>query len=93
VSKKEAGVAERRKIQFGIFGGGLMGREFAQAGARWDVLSDLSVRPEIVGVCDVNSKVLAWYVENYPELRVATTDHRELLVAAGSLVSRGVPAH
>jgi hypothetical protein len=50
VSKKEAGVAERRKIRFGIFGGGLMGREFAQAGARWDVLSDLSVRPEIVGV-------------------------------------------
>jgi hypothetical protein len=48
-----------------------MGREFAQAGARWDVLSDLSVRPEIVGICDVNSKVLAWYVENHPELRVA----------------------
>jgi len=48
-----------------------MGREFAQAVARWDVLSDLTVRPKIVGVCDVNSKVLAWYVENYPELRVA----------------------
>src|SRR5215210_2539973 len=56
-----------------------MGREFAQAVGRWDALSDLSVRPEIVGVCDVNPEVLRWYVENYPGLRVATTDHHELL--------------
>jgi len=39
-----------RTVRFGIIGGGLMGREFASAAARWLHLADLDVRPEIVHV-------------------------------------------
>ena len=40
-------VAER-VVRFGVIGGGLMGREFASAAARWVHLADLGVRPELV---------------------------------------------
>jgi predicted dehydrogenase len=53
-------VAER-VVRFGIIGGGLMGREFASAAARWVHLADIGVRPEVAVVCDPNPDVLAWY--------------------------------
>jgi 3-hydroxyacyl-CoA dehydrogenase len=43
-----------RTVRFGVIGGGLMGREFASAAARWLHLADLDVRPEIVHVCDAD---------------------------------------
>ena len=43
-------------VRFGIIGGGLMGREFACAAARWLHLADIDVRPEIVHVCDANAR-------------------------------------
>jgi predicted dehydrogenase len=67
-----------RTVPFGIIGGGLMGREFASAAARWVHLAELGVRPEIAAVCDVSGDVLAWYERLDPVPRLVT-DFRELL--------------
>jgi predicted dehydrogenase len=67
-----------RVVRFGIVGGGLMGREFASAAARWVHLADIGARPEIAVVCDVNADVLAWYERLDPAPRL-TDDWRDLL--------------
>ena len=67
-----------RVIRFGIIGGGLMGREFASAAARWIHLAQIGVRPEIAVVCDVNPAVLSWYERLEPRPRLVT-DYGELL--------------
>jgi predicted dehydrogenase len=67
-----------RVVRFGIIGGGLMGREFASAAARWVHLAEIGVRPEIAVVCDVNPEVLAWYERLEPRPRLVT-DYGELL--------------
>jgi predicted dehydrogenase len=71
-------VPETRTIRFGIVGGGLMGREFASAAARWIHLAGFGVRPEIVAVCDLSPDVLAWY-EGLDPRPTLTSDYRELL--------------
>src|SRR5918994_4033638 len=70
-------VAER-VVRFGLVGGGLMGREFASAAARWFHLADMGVRPELAAVCDVDPGVLAWYERLEPRPRLVS-DYRELL--------------
>jgi predicted dehydrogenase len=67
-----------RVINFGIIGGGLMGREFASAAARWVHLAPVGARPRIVAVCDPNPDVLAWYgqLDGPPALY---RDHEDLL--------------
>jgi predicted dehydrogenase len=67
-----------RIVRFGIVGGGLMGREFASATARWVHLADIGVRPEIAVVCDVNPEILAWYERLSPRPRLVT-DYAALL--------------
>src|SRR5919201_5699133 len=67
-----------RVVRFGLIGGGLMGREFASAAARWVHLADIGVRPELAVVCDANPEVLAWYERLRPAPRLVT-DYRELL--------------
>jgi predicted dehydrogenase len=67
-----------RVVRFGIVGGGLMGREFASAAARWIHLADIGVRPEIAVVCDTNPDVLAWYEHLQPRPRLVA-DYDELL--------------
>ncbi len=67
-----------RTVRFGIIGGGLMGREFASAAARWVHLADIGVRPEIAVVCDVSPDVLAWYERLDPMPRLVS-DYAELL--------------
>jgi len=67
-----------RVVRFGLIGGGLMGREFASAAARWVHLDDLGVRPEVIAVCDTNPEVLAWYERLRPAPRLVS-DYRELL--------------
>ncbi len=44
------------KINIGIIGGGLMGREAASAFGRWFALTDFPVKAELIAVCDVNEK-------------------------------------
>src|SRR5205823_79372 len=65
-------------VRFGIVGGGLMGREFASAAARWVHLADIGVRPEIAVVCDLDADVLAWYERLEPRPRLVT-DYAQLL--------------
>ena len=67
-----------RVVRFGLVGGGLMGREFASAAARWVHLADIGVRPELAAVCDVDPAVLAWYERLDPTPRLVR-DYRELL--------------
>jgi predicted dehydrogenase len=55
-----------------------MGREVANALARWFVLENYPVRAELVAVCDVQPKLLEWF-RQVPTVRQFTTDHRELL--------------
>lgn len=82
-----------KKIRFGIIGGGLMGREFASATARWGHLLDMPARPEIVAVCDKNPQLFAWYRENVPVTQL-TADYRELLASPSvDAVYVAVPHH
>ena len=67
-----------RTVRFGVIGGGLMGREFASAAARWVHLDELGVRPRLVHVCDANPETLAWYGRLADEPRL-TDDWRAVL--------------
>src|SRR5688572_17968101 len=68
-----------REIRFGIIGGGLMGREFGSAIARWCHLLDLPFKPALTGLCDANPAIFPWYQANFPSLKVVTKDYHELL--------------
>ena len=68
-----------KTIRFGVVGGGLMGREFASAAARWCHLADPAARPEIVAVCDRGPALFPWYTANFPSIRQVTQEYRELL--------------
>lgn len=67
-----------KKVNIGIIGGGLMGKEAASSFARWFAISDLPVRVELTAVCDLNEDVLLWY-RNVPTVKLLTTDYKELL--------------
>jgi predicted dehydrogenase len=67
-----------REVRFGIVGGGLMGREFASAAARWVHLDPIGVRPVIAAVADPNPDVLAWYERLDPRPRLVA-DYAEIL--------------
>jgi predicted dehydrogenase len=68
-----------RKVQFGIIGCGLMGREFASAAMRWGHLTADVARPEIVAVCDVVPSNTEWFTKNVPTVRHVFQDHHDLL--------------
>lgn len=68
----------QKRLRFGIIGGGLMGREFVSAAARWCHLTDMQVRPEVVAVCDTRPEALEWFAEAAGVSRT-TADYRELL--------------
>ncbi len=69
----------QRIIPFGIIGGGLMGREFASAAARWFHLTEVDFRPQIVAVCDRNPPKVDWFRANLPSVRLGTGDYHQLL--------------
>ena len=71
----------KRKIRFGIIGCGLMGREFAVASARWPALLDMEVRPELVGICDLNENLFEWYTDNFDSIKIVTKNYHELLAS------------
>ncbi|HVB73508.1 MAG TPA: Gfo/Idh/MocA family oxidoreductase [Ktedonobacteraceae bacterium] len=70
---------QKRVINFGIIGCGLMGREFGSAVARWCHLLDLDFVPRVVGVCDSNPAMLDWFTDNFESIQIATSDYHELL--------------
>jgi len=67
------------KIRFGIIGLGLMGREFGSAAARWCHLLESVPNPEINGVCDTNPEAVKWFTDNFPAVKIATDNYKELL--------------
>ena len=67
------------KINFGIIGLGLMGKEFASAVARWLHLSETGMKPEIVAICDKDQTSFSWYTENIPTISQCVTDYKKLL--------------
>ncbi len=67
-----------KDVRVGIIGGGLMGREMASAFARWCALSDVTVRPVLAGVADLNPSTLTWF-QNVPSCEQRVTDYKELL--------------
>ncbi len=71
----------KREVRFGIIGGGLMGREFASAVARWCHLLDQEVQPRITGICDANPAALEWFQNSLTTIEIATTDYHELLTS------------
>lgn len=68
----------KQKMRVGIIGGGLMGREAASAFGRWFVLDDMPVQAELVGVCDLQDKLLNWF-QGVPTVQLLTKNHEELL--------------
>jgi predicted dehydrogenase len=67
-----------KKLNVGIIGGGLMGKEAASSFGRWFVLNDFPVRVQLHAVCDINEQVLSWY-KNIPSVELLTTNYKELL--------------
>jgi predicted dehydrogenase len=67
-----------KDIHIGIIGGGLMGREMASAFARWCALTDVTARPVLTAVADLNPATLAWF-DCIPSCVQKTTDYKELL--------------
>jgi predicted dehydrogenase len=65
-------------VRVAVIGAGLMGREVASAFGRWFALVDCPVRPELVGVCDVNAAALDWF-RQVPGVCYFETDHHALL--------------
>lgn len=70
-----------KTIRFGVIGGGLMGREFASAAARWLHLDFKDARPEIVGICDVNPAARTWFTDHLPSCSISTGDYKDLLAS------------
>jgi predicted dehydrogenase len=69
------------KVNVGIIGGGLMGKEAASAFGRWFALNDFPVAIELVAVCDLSEDVLDWY-RKVPTVKQLTTNYKELLANA-----------
>jgi len=65
-------------VRVAVIGAGLMGREVASAFGRWFALLECGVRPELIGVCDVNPDALAWF-RGIPGVRYFETDPTALL--------------
>lgn len=67
-----------RRVNVGIIGGGLMGREIATALRRWPALLDHPADPQLVAVCDINPAAMDWF-DRIDTVRLKATDYRELL--------------
>ncbi|RZK77149.1 MAG: Gfo/Idh/MocA family oxidoreductase [Pedobacter sp.] len=70
-----------KKLNVGIIGGGLMGKEAASAFGRWFALNDFPVNVALTAVCDLNEAVLDWY-KNVPTVTLLTTNYKELLASS-----------
>lgn len=71
-------MAAQQRVNVGIIGGGLMGKEIAGAIVRWPTLLDYTVRPVLTAACDVNPEALAWF-DRIETVTTTVTDYRDLL--------------
>jgi predicted dehydrogenase len=82
-----------KDVRIGIIGGGLMGREMASAFARWCALTDVSVRPVLTAVADLNPATLTWF-DCIPSCTLKVTDYHQLLASDQvDVVYVAVPHH
>lgn len=82
-----------KKVNVGIIGGGLMGKEAASAFGRWFALTDCPVNAELVAVSDIRQEIIQWY-EQVPGIRQLTVDYKELLANKDvDMVYVAVPHH
>ena len=72
---------ERKTINIGIIGLGLMGKEFASSISRWCSLLDEGPKPVITGICDRNTESWKWFAANFTSIRLKTSDYKELLAS------------
>ena len=68
-----------KTIRFGIIGGGLMGKEFTAATARWATLIDPVAKPEAVALASGRASSFNWFTTNFPSIKQTTTNWRDLL--------------
>ena len=68
-----------KTVRFGLIGCGLMAREFASAAARWCHFTEDIPKPEIVGICSVVPAEMVWFQKNFPGIKYAVSDYKELL--------------
>jgi len=68
----------RERVEVGLVGGGLMGRELAALIGRWAALADHPVRPVLTAVCDPDPTARSWF-DRVDTVRLHTADHRDLL--------------
>jgi len=82
-----------KTVNFGIIGGGLMGREMASAFARWCALLDMPVQPQLVAVADLNPAAREWF-KGIPSVKLLTESYEELLASKEvEVVYVAVPHH
>ncbi len=67
-----------KTTNWGIIGGGLMGREFASALGRWFALADEMPPAKLIGVCDLNPAARDWF-GRVPTVTQITASADELL--------------
>ncbi len=67
-----------KPLNWGIIGGGLMGREFASALGRWFALTGDVPPAQLVAVCDLNPTARDWF-ERVPGVTQITGEADELL--------------
>lgn len=68
----------RPRVNVGIIGGGLMGREIAAAFGRWSALVDSPVDVRLTAVCDIQPAALDWF-DRIDSVVTKATDYHELL--------------
>lgn len=68
----------KKIYRVGIIGGGLMGREFASAAARWCHILDDVGTPVVVGICDPVPAARDWFAQ-FPSVKYFVSDYHELL--------------
>lgn len=67
-----------RRVNVGIIGAGLMGKEVAATLSRWSSLVDHPVEPRLTVVCDVDRRKLDWF-DRLESVNTKVTDYRYLL--------------
>src|SRR5512142_49833 len=70
-----------RSVLFAIICCKIRRHEFASAAARWLHLPQMTVRPEIVAICNrtLATPKVDWFKQHVPSIRQVTSDYRELL--------------
>lgn len=71
--------SNRKILNFGVIGCGLMGKEFASAAARWCHLNGVGFEPRIVAVCDAVPAATDWFKDNVASVQRTYSDYKELL--------------